>query len=56
MEDLADKVASGEDAEQIEFAHGFGVITDLKVGPDGHLYVLVFDKGDGRIYKILPAT
>jgi aldose sugar dehydrogenase len=53
---LADKVASGEDAtEQIEFAHGFGIITDLELGPDGYLYVLVFDKEDGRIYKIVPA-
>ena len=53
---LADKVASGEDATaQIEFAHGFGIITDLELGPDGYLYVLVFDKEDGRIYKIVPA-
>jgi aldose sugar dehydrogenase len=36
---LADKVASGEDStEQIEFGSGFGGITDLQVGPDGHLY------------------
>ena len=54
--DLADKVASGEDAiGQIEFAQGFGVITDLELGPDGYLYVLVFDKDDGRIYRIVPA-
>ncbi len=52
---LADKVSSGEDTtEQLEFAHGFGIITDLEIGPDGNLYVLVFDSEDGRIYKIVP--
>jgi aldose sugar dehydrogenase len=52
---LADKIASGEDGtEQIEFAEGFGAITDLEIGPDGYLYVLVFDNEDGRIYKISP--
>jgi glucose/arabinose dehydrogenase len=52
---LADKVASGEDStEQIEFASGFGGITDMQVGPDGYLYVLVFDRDDGRIFKIVP--
>ena len=50
---LADKVATGEDnTEQIEFASGFGGITDMQIGPDGYLYVLVFDRLDGRIYRI----
>ena len=54
---LADKVASGEDGtEQIEFASGFGGITDLQIGPDGYLYVLVFDRDDGRIYRISPIS
>ena len=54
---LADKVASGEDStEQIEFASGFGGITDLQIGPDGYLYVLVFDRDDGRIYRISPIS
>lgn len=54
---LADKVATGEDStEQIEFASGFGGITDLQVGPDGYLYVLVFDREDGRIYRISPVS
>ena len=54
---LADKVASGEDVtEQIEFAEGFGGITDLKIGPDGFLYVLIFQNEDGRIYRISPIT
>jgi len=52
---LADKIATGEDVtEQIEFASGFGGITDLEVGPDGYLYVLIFDNDDGRIFKIFP--
>ena len=54
---LADKVASGEDGtEQIEFAEGFGGITDLEIGPDGYLYVLIYDSEDGRIYRISPIT
>jgi aldose sugar dehydrogenase len=56
-ESLADKVATGEDnTEQIEFASGFGGITDMQVGPDGYLYVLVFDREDGRIFKIVPRS
>ena len=31
-------------------ATGFAGITDLKVGPDGRLYVVSF--GDGKIYAI----
>jgi aldose sugar dehydrogenase len=54
---LRDKVASGEDGtEQIEFAEGFGGITDLEIGPDGYLYVLIYDNEDGRIYRISPIT
>jgi glucose/arabinose dehydrogenase len=54
---LADKIASGEDGtEQIEFAEGFGGITDLEIGPDGYLYVLIYDSEDGRIYRISPIT
>ena len=50
---LNDKVADGKNEySDILFAHGFGGITDLEVGPDGHLYVLVYDKDDGRIYRI----
>ncbi|MEP6576035.1 MAG: hypothetical protein ABJB85_06390 [Nitrososphaerota archaeon] len=56
-EALANKVASGEDGtEQIEFAEGFGGITDLEIGPDGYLYVLIYDNEDGRIYRISPIT
>lgn len=52
-ESLTDKVANNmEELSSIIFAHGFGGITDLDVGPDGYLYVLVYDKVDGRIYRI----
>jgi glucose/arabinose dehydrogenase len=50
---LSDMVAdSKEETGSIIFGKGFGVITDLKIGIDGNLYVLVYDKDDGRIYKI----
>lgn len=41
-----------EQLSSIVFAHGFGGITDLEVGPDGYLYVLIYGKDDGRIYRI----
>ena len=50
---LADKVADkSKELSNIKFAHGFAGITDLKIGPDGYLYILVYDKQDGRIYQI----
>ena len=53
---LVDKVADKvEELGNTIFGKGFGVITDLQVGPDGYLYVLVYDKDDGRIYRISPA-
>ena len=52
---LADKVASKGEDEQAVFAHGFGGITDIEVGPDdGYLYILTFDKVDGTIFRIVP--
>lgn len=50
---LSDKVANtGEELSDTMFARGFGGITDIEVGPDGNVYVLVYDKFDGRIYRI----
>ena len=47
---LADHIANTLEEEQsIIFGEGFGVITDIKVGPDGYLYILGFD---GTIYRI----
>jgi hypothetical protein len=37
----------------VNFGTGFGGITDLRVGPDGFLYVVSI--GDGKIYVIRPA-
>jgi glucose/arabinose dehydrogenase len=34
------------------FANGFGGITDIKVGPDGYVYILSFKMGSGIIYRI----
>jgi len=53
---LKDKVANNDDElRDVIFARGFGPIgvTDLEVGPDGYLYVLVYGT-DGAIYKIVP--
>jgi glucose/arabinose dehydrogenase len=52
---LTDLVAdSASELSQVIFGTGFGGITDLRVGPDGFLYVVSI--GDGAIYVIKPAT
>ncbi|HEX6027499.1 MAG TPA: PQQ-dependent sugar dehydrogenase [Nitrososphaeraceae archaeon] len=49
---LDDKVADTDDElEDITFARGLGIITDLEVGPDGYLYVVSLSHG--AIYKII---
>jgi aldose sugar dehydrogenase len=46
-----------EDTEDVTFAEGFGIITDVKVGPDGYLYIVSGARSpEGKIYRILPAT
>jgi aldose sugar dehydrogenase len=48
---LADTVAdSAAELDEVVFGTGFGSVTDLKMGPDGRLYVLSY--GLGRIYTI----
>ena len=50
---LDDKVV--EQSQELQgniFATGFGGITDIKIGPDGYLYVISMDKG--KIYRIVP--
>ena len=50
---LVDKVAnSDKELDKIIFAKGFGLITDLKLGYDGYLYVVVYN--EGKIYRISP--
>jgi aldose sugar dehydrogenase len=52
---LSDKVANTPDELQGNiFGSGFGVITDIQVGPDdGYLYVLTYG---GTIYRIVPSS
>jgi glucose/arabinose dehydrogenase len=55
--DLADLVYSKkDDSSKIVFGENFGVVTDLKVGPDGYLYVVSGsgETGTGAIYRIVP--
>ena len=40
---LSDKIANSMDElKQIEFGDNFGVITDMKIGFDGYLYILSY--------------
>ena len=54
---LSDKSADGlEEIKSHIFVQGFGGITDIKVGPDGYLYILTYKRptGEGAIYRIIP--
>ena len=55
---LKDKVANNDDEFQpVIFSRGLssGIgITDLEIGPDGHLYVLSYSTSGGAIFKITP--
>src|ERR671912_557572 len=53
---LADKIGSKEEIQEVVFGHGFGGITDIEVGPDGYLYILTYSKVDGTIYRIVPTA
>ncbi len=51
--ELMDAVANeGESMDEIIFGTGFGCATDIKVGPDGFLYIV--SHSDGVIYRMLP--
>jgi len=58
---LEDKIATDStEYGNILFAEGFSIITDLKQGPDGYLYVVSGLKGSktenpGAVYRILPS-
>ena len=50
---LTDKIADTDsELNDIIFAGGFGIITDLKIGPDGYLYFVAHS--EGKIYRIVP--
>ena len=50
---LKDKIAdSFEEMKDVTFANGFGRITDLKVGPDGYMYVLSSEDDGAVLYNI----
>lgn len=52
---LNDLVANrGEQMNEIIFATGFAGITDVKLGPDGLIYIVSF--GDGTIYRIIKSA
>ena len=51
---LEDKVAANvAELSSVIFGTGFRSVTDIEVGPDGYLYILLF--GPGKIYRIAPA-
>jgi glucose/arabinose dehydrogenase len=50
---LADRIVDKpKEIQRHIIATGFGGITDIKIGPDGYLYVTVME--DGKIYRIVP--
>jgi aldose sugar dehydrogenase len=52
---LADRALDpGDEVGDVLFGTGFGGITDVKVGPDGYLYVLTFQDDGGSIFRIVP--
>ena len=54
---LDDKIAIGyNELEKVLFAEGFGGITDIKVGPDGYLYILSLQQGGGDCKALSSST
>lgn len=50
---LKDKIANSiEEMKDVIFANGFGRITDMKIGPDGYMYVLSSEDDGAVLYKI----
>jgi hypothetical protein len=45
-------VDNNQELSEVIFGTGFDSVSDIKIGPDGLLYVLSF--GDGKIYAIGP--
>ncbi|MDP8941505.1 MAG: PQQ-dependent sugar dehydrogenase, partial [Thermoproteota archaeon] len=56
---LTDKVADNiSENQDIIWGKGFGIITDIQVGPEGYLYILSINlpQGRGTIFRIVPVT
>lgn len=53
LQDRVIRSATAAGLEQIIFGQEFGGITDLKIGPDGYLYVV--SVGLGKIFRIVPS-
>jgi len=54
--ELADKIANYyNETAGIVLGDDFGEITDIKVGPDGYVYVVVYSQQYGEILRIVPA-
>ena len=52
---LKDKIADNvEEMQNITFSKGLGKITDIKVGPDGYIYVLSVYMDKATIFRIAP--
>ena len=52
---LENKVATDfNETKSIVLGTGFGIISDLKVGPDGYLYIVSLPYGS--IYKVVPVS
>jgi aldose sugar dehydrogenase len=52
---LSDRIADNkEELENVIFAENRAGITDMVVGPDGYLYVALYDRS-GEIYRVVPA-
>ena len=56
LTDLVDD--KNDNSCKIIFGKNFGIITDLKVGPDGYLYVVSGLRGtdEGAVYRIVPKS
>ena len=56
---LTDKVADNiSENQDIIWGKGFGIITDIQIGPEGYLYILSINlpQGRGTIFRIVPVT
>jgi aldose sugar dehydrogenase len=54
---LTDKVAHNiSENQDIIWGKGFGIITDIQIGPEGYLYILSINlpQGRGTIFRIVP--